>query len=253
MKKVALGFLLVLIFVSLTQTKAFAYSYGDPSEEKIAEVYKQMVMKLNESPPNYDKAKEVFLTVKDLIDQHMGTDASKSVLKDFKEKDQQAVIKDMHDILVLNIARRLDNVDKAFEDYDKSKILLAKALATYKALSPVVKGKNPQLDKKLKNEFDVGLESLGNPGLFGVGEKEPNKSKFESSKESILTSLQEQFNLKSTEVGHYSNDKTDTKKENAGESNDWTDYSQLKNWIPIAVIAILIIGVLIYVRKKKSR
>ncbi len=50
-------------------------------------------------------------------------------------------------MLVLNVARRLANVEKNFDNYDTSKRLLAKAFATYKALSPIVQQNDAELDE----------------------------------------------------------------------------------------------------------
>ncbi|KJE28807.1 hypothetical protein LG52_314 [Geobacillus kaustophilus] len=243
-------YIAVIIILNLVPLKAFAYSYGNPNEEAVAEAYKQMKEKLNEQPPNFDSAKQIFETVKKEIDMHMGPEPSKAVLAAIEAKDRQAVIKDMEKILVLNIARRLDNIEANFDQYDTSKRLLAKAFATYEALSPVIQGKAPALDKQLRTEFDKALQSLGNPGLFGVGEKQSDIETFKKSKEAILSALQKQFGLKSLKVGHFS--ERAAEKPDAVQKKEWTDLSKAKNWIPLIVIAVVIIGaVLIYVRRRK--
>ncbi|ANB60028.1 hypothetical protein [Anoxybacteroides amylolyticum] len=252
MKKLRLFFLISLIFI-LTHVPmtAFAYSYGDPNEEKVAEVYKQMAEKLNENPPNFAEAKTIFETVKEELDMHMGKEPSEAVLKAIAAKDKNAVLEDMKKILVLNIARRLENIEKNFEQYDTSKRLLAKAFATYEALSPSIQAKDAVLDQQLKKEFDNALQSLGNPGLFGVGKKQSNIEQFKKSKEMILTTLQKQFGLKSLKVGHFS--ESAVEKPEAVEKKEWTDLSKAKNWIPIAVLVIVIVGVVVYsVRRKRA-
>ncbi|MEW5320878.1 hypothetical protein V2J23_01670 [Geobacillus thermoleovorans] len=243
-------YIAMIVILNFIPLKAFAYSYGDPNKEAVAEAYKQMKEKLNEQPPNFDSAKQIFETVKKEIDMHMGTEPSEAVLSALESKDRQAVIKDMEKILVLNIARRLDNIEANFDQYDTSKRLLAKAFATYEALSPVIQGKDPALDKQLRTEFDKALQSLGNPGLFGVGEKKSDINVFKKSKETILTTLQKQFGLKSLKVGHFS--ESAAEKPDAVQKKEWTDLSEAKNWIPLIVIAVVIIGAfLIYVRRRK--
>ncbi|MBY6269619.1 hypothetical protein, partial [Parageobacillus thermoglucosidasius] len=233
MRRFFLFFSLALIFIlNSTPISVFAYSYGDPNEEKVAEAYKQIAEKLNEQPPNFAEARAIFETVKEEIDMHMGKEPSQAVLSALDKKDKEAVLKNMEKILVLNIARRLENVEKNFAQYDTSKRLLAKAFATYEALSPMVQGKDAALDKQLKDEFNKALQSLGNPGLFGVGEKETDIEQFKKSKETILTSLQKQFGLKSLKVGHFSESATEKPQE--VQKKEWTDLSKLKNWIPIA-------------------
>ncbi len=243
-------YIAVIVILNLIPLKAFAYSYGDPNKEAVAEAYKEMKEKLNEQPPNFAAAKEIFETVKEEIDMHMGPEPSKAVLAAIEEKDRQTVIKDMENILVLNIARRLDNIEANFDQYDTSKRLLAKAFATYEALSPVIQGKDPALDKQLRTEFDKALQSLGNPGLFGVGEKKSDINVFKKSKETILTTLQKQFGLKSLKVGHFSENAAE--KPDAVQKKEWTDLSKVKNWIPLVVIVIVVLGAaLIYVRRRK--
>jgi hypothetical protein len=151
MRRFCLFFSLALIFIlNSIPAAAFAYSYGDPNEEKVAEVYKQMAEKLNEQPPNFTEARKIFETVKEEIDMHMGTDPSQAVLSALDKKDKKAVLANMEKILVLNVARRLENIEKNFEQYDTSKRLLAKAFATYEALSPIVQAKDAALDKQLR-------------------------------------------------------------------------------------------------------
>ncbi|WP_027409524.1 hypothetical protein [Anoxybacteroides tepidamans] len=252
MKSFRLFFCLLLIFIlTYPPMTAFAYSYGDPNEEKVAEVYKQMAEKLNQQPPDFAEAKTIFETVKEELDMHMGTEPSQTVLADIDAKNKEAVLRDMKKILVLNIARRLENIEKNFKQYETSKRLLAKAFATYEALSPSVQANDAALDKQLRTEFDNALQSLGNPGLFGVGKKQSDIEKFKKSKEFILTSLQKQFGLKSLKVGHFS--ESATEKSDAAEKKEWTDLSKLKNWIPLAVLVVVIAGVVIYsVRRKRN-
>ncbi|MED4903819.1 hypothetical protein [Parageobacillus thermoglucosidasius] len=250
MRRFFLFFSLALIFIlNSTPISVFAYSYGDPNEEKVAEAYKQIAEKLNEQPPNFAEARAIFETVKEEIDMHMGKEPSQAVLSALDKKDKEAVLKNMEKILVLNIARRLENVEKNFAQYDTSKRLLAKAFATYEALSPMVQGKDAALDKQLKDEFNKALQSLGNPGLFGVGEKETDIEQFKKSKETILTSLQKQFGLKSLKVGHFSESATEKPQE--VQKKEWTDLSKLKNWIPIAILVIVIAGAVVYSWRRK--
>lgn len=252
MKKVLI-FSVTMIFIlnAFLPISANAYSYGDPNEEKVAEVYKSMKVKLNEDPPNYKEAKLLLETVKEELDMHMGTEPAETVLKDINEKDKNQAIKDMQKILVLNIARRLDSVEKDFENYDTNKKLIAKAFATYEALSPTIQEKDQALDQGLREDFDHILSSLGNPGLFGVGEKKADFNAFKKNKEELYKELQKQFDLKSLKVGHFSEGQTSEQTTHA-ETKDWTDLSSLKNWVPIIVLVVVIIGVVVYAKKRKK-
>ncbi|MBO9130566.1 hypothetical protein [Bacillus sp. 165] len=252
MKKNLLLFIVLVVAIFSIHTSAFAYSYGDPNEEKIAEAYKEMVIKLDENPPNFTAAKEIYVTVQEEIDMHMGAEPSKAIMQSFEKKDKEQVIDDMQRTLALNIHRRLTNVDENFKDYDVSKRLLAKAFATYQALSPIVAEKDKELDTQMTNEFNKALESLGNPGLFGVGQKEADYETFKQSKKFIVDSLQKEFKIEEFKVGHFKEKENTKTSENAGKNTEWTDISKVKNWLPILIIAgVLIIGIVYAARRRR--
>ncbi|BCB05055.1 hypothetical protein [Bacillus sp. KH172YL63] len=249
MKKTFTTFtLLFLLYNIVFSSTASAYSYGDPSEEKIAEAYKEIMIKLDEDPPNYKESKKIYETVQEEVDQHMGEKPSQVILDELDNKEKEKVIQHFDELLVLNIARRLEGIDQNFSEYDTSKRLLAKGFATYKTLSPKVEGENPELDGKIREAFDQALESLGNPGLFGVGTKKSDQEAFKENKTFILDSLQEEFNIKSLEVGHFAESATE---ESSGKQ-EWTDISNLKNWLPIIIIVAGLAAAIVYaVRKRK--
>lgn len=254
MKKLVL--LSTLLFVILNQliiNQASAYSYGDPNEEKLAEVYKEIMLKLDEAPPNFAEAKKVYGTVQEEVDMHMGPEPSEIILKNITDKDKENLIKNMDELLVLNIARRLEGIEKNFAEFDTSKKLLAKGFATYEALSPKIESDNPEQDKNLKADFDLALKSLGNPGLFGVGEQKSDIDAFKESKEKILSTLQEKFEIESLEVGHFSESATEA--ETNTEKKEWTDLSNLRNWVPIILIVGLLAGIIVFtfLKKRKNR
>ena len=172
MKKFSvLFFIIALIFNSIPLSSAFAYSYGDPNEEKVAEVYKEMVVKLDENPPNYNSAIKNFETVKEEIDMHMGPEPAKLILNNLNNKDKEATLNNMEKLLVLNIARRLESIEKDFVEYDTTKRLLAKAFATYDALSPKWKLKNPRMIRKSERILIRHLKHWGIPDCLVSGKK----------------------------------------------------------------------------------
>jgi hypothetical protein len=248
-KRMLLPFIVIFLLTQVFSTTANAYSYGDPNKEELAEVYKKMLLELDKNPPDFNTARKHYETVKEEVDMHMGPDPSKIIMQNFEDKDKEQTIENMDELLVLNIARRLENVESNFSEFDTSKRLLAKGFATYEALSPKIEAKNSDLDKDIKAEFDKALESLGNPGLFGVGQKEADQESFIASKEKILSTLQTEFNIKSLEVGHFSESATETEQV---KNNDWTDLSNIRNWIPIIII-VAVIAFVIFVAKRKKK
>ncbi len=249
MKKLFFSFMLFVLTVSsLTSLSAHAYTYGDPNEEALAEAYKAMLIELDKNPADYATAKKHFETVKEEVDMHMGPEPAKIILQNLKDKNKEQAIENMDKLLVLNIARRLENIEKNFSEYDTSKRLLAKGHATYEALSPKVESRSPELDQEIRTEFDQALKALGNPGLFGVGKQEADLDAFNASKDSILTSLQKEFNLKSLEIGHFSESATETD----NGKNEWTDVSNIRNWIPLLLIVGLLIAIIVVAKRKRK-
>ena len=59
MKRIITSLFVSIFLLFSVQPTAFAYSYGNPNEEKVAEAYKQMVTKLDENPANFKEAKSI--------------------------------------------------------------------------------------------------------------------------------------------------------------------------------------------------
>ena len=76
-------FYYLLLLFSLS---AKAYTYGDPNKEALAEVYKEMLIELDKTPPDFSTAEKHYKTVKEEVDMHMGPDPSKSFFKILKIK-----------------------------------------------------------------------------------------------------------------------------------------------------------------------
>lgn len=94
-----------------------------------------------------------------------------------KQKNASKIKQLLDHSLVLEIKELLDQVEKNFDKYQKSRLLLIK---TKKHLKALTKERKPmKVMKKI-------LKSIGNPGLMGMGEKEPNKEMFEENKKLLL-------------------------------------------------------------------
>ena len=85
--------------------------------------------------------------------------------------------------MVLEIKELLGQVDENFDKYQKSRLLLIKAKKHLKALT---KEKEPM--KYMKKI----LKSIGNPGLMGVGKREPNKEQFLENKKLLLANISQE-------------------------------------------------------------
>lgn len=93
-----------------------------------------------------------------------------------KNKDAKAVSTWLDRSLFLEIRELVEQVDGAFDNYTKSRLLLVKAKKHLQVLTD---------NKEAHKEMRMLLKSLGNPGMMGVGKKESDKALFTTSKERL--------------------------------------------------------------------
>ncbi len=95
-------------------------------------------------------------------------------------KDTNKINTLLQKILYLEIEELLDKVEQEFTNYQKSRLLIVK---TKKHLNVLTQEKTAlEYIKKI-------LESIGNPGLMGVGHKNPNKELFLEYKKKLLEKI----------------------------------------------------------------
>jgi hypothetical protein len=189
--------ILLLLILLLPSTTVFAYSYGDPNKEELAETYKEIAAKLNSDPPDWTGAYQAYASKKNEIALEFGNKVTQTLENNFANKEKNSVLHNYKAVLVLNIERRLQNADKQFDDYAKAKLLLAKGRGTFNVLSPYVDG---AVSAKVYAAFDQALTSLGNPGLFGVGAVPADKQAFQTQVRLIRTTLAPLFPLKTAQI-----------------------------------------------------
>jgi hypothetical protein len=172
---------------------AFAYSYGDPTKEDVAETFNLIKSKLSSSPADWNAALEAYKVRRAEISSHFGESVAVTLDHNFEMKEKDLVIGNYRYVLYLNLKRRFDYAEKDIEDYGKVKILLGKAKGTYDVLKPYVESKIPGEISKLDTAFEAALESIGNPGLFGMGKKPVNPEEFKKQTTYILSTLKPLF------------------------------------------------------------
>ncbi|WP_219834445.1 hypothetical protein [Paenibacillus sp. R14(2021)] len=165
--------LAVAIFLALSPTGAWAYSYGDANTEDVAETFKLVVSSLSKSPADWSTAEAAHKERRDEIASHFGKSVAATLDADIKDRKVGETIANYKAILVMNLDRRFDNAIQGIDDYTKAKLLLAKARATFVTLSPYAEAKlsGAKMDS-LSADFETALDAIGNPGLFGVGQKD---------------------------------------------------------------------------------
>ncbi|MBW5445930.1 hypothetical protein GE107_07640 [Cohnella sp. CFH 77786] len=192
----------VLLMAGIFPASAGAYSYGNANTEAVAETFKLIVSKLNADSPDWTAAKAAYAETRSEIDSHFGKDVTKELDDAFAAQDKDRVLKDWKGVLVLNLDRRFTYAEQGFENYSDTKLLLAKARATYEALKPYLSG-TPAEGKltELDQAFDKALEALGNPGLLGVGKKDPNPEAFKQNIKLIYDTIAPLFPMAGAAAG----------------------------------------------------
>ncbi|WP_134704078.1 copper amine oxidase N-terminal domain-containing protein [Ammoniphilus sp. YIM 78166] len=190
---------LIMIFQS---SAVGAYSYGKPDQEDIGEVYKLVYAELNKNTPDWAKMATEFAKVKaEIANPHHYGPVSPQIAAYIEtkiaNKDKSGLIENYKALMVLNIERRLAFTGKSFSDYPTAKLILAKGYATFRDLRPTITDAIPagtlaELDKDFHTMVD---DAIGNPGLFGVGKKEPNKALYDSLQNKIVNTLKPKFPL----------------------------------------------------------
>jgi len=185
--------LLLLCLLLLQPVQVFAYSYGDPNKEELAELFKIINSNLQSSPENWNGAAQAFASKRSEIALEFGESTAKTVEQNLSLKQKELVLHNYKAILVMNVDRRLSYAQKQFDDYAKAKLLLAKGRGTFNVLEPYV---NKSTATNVYAAFDKALAALGNPGLFGVGTVPANKAEFVKQTNAITNMLGPLFSLK---------------------------------------------------------
>jgi hypothetical protein len=162
-------FLSLLLFMSVFASHTFAYSYASAGKEPTLDAEDGILNAINEN--DFVKAQAVFDTYAKNY-QYLNDDFNDKLYEGLQSaitnKDKQAIIKWLRVSLAVEIQRRLDGGLKNINNFNISKVMLAKANKFYKLLSSNLDAKT---NKALKKALKECTTAIGNPGLFGVGAK----------------------------------------------------------------------------------
>ncbi|MBW7476878.1 LPXTG cell wall anchor domain-containing protein [Paenibacillus oenotherae] len=184
------GLMLVALLIWMSPAQALAYSYGDANTEDVAETFKVIVSAVNEN--DWTAAEEAYKVRRSEIKSHFGEAVALTLDKNMEEKASKLLIANYKAVLVMNLDRRFTYAQKDLSDYAGTKLLLAKAKATFDTLSPYISSGTDQINQA----FEEALEALGNPGLFGVGKKDADPDTFKQKVNFIYGKVNPQFPYK---------------------------------------------------------
>lgn len=183
------GLMAILMAFIILPVSALAYSYGDANTEDVAETFKLVQSSVGNGASDWNAAESAYQERRAEIVSHFGEAVGSTLDANFKAKDSKAVIANLKGVLVMNLDRRFSYAIQGIDDYAASKLLLAKAKATYDTLQPYMGSGTADIEKA----FDEALDALGNPGLFGVGKKPVQPDVFKEKVDFIYSKVKPLF------------------------------------------------------------
>jgi len=186
------GLVALALLLGIAPAQALAYSYGDANTEDVAETFKLIEASLNGASPDWEAAANAYKVRRSEIKSHFGDAVAATLDGNLEQKDAKLLVANYKAVLVMNLERRFSYAQKGFDDYAATKILLAKAKATFDVLSPYLSSGTAEINKA----FDEALDALGNPGLFGVGKKASDPELFKAKVEFIHGKVKPSFPYK---------------------------------------------------------
>ncbi|WP_374722936.1 hypothetical protein [Peribacillus tepidiphilus] len=250
MKKILFFCLALIVIINSAPNVGFAYSYGDPGKEALAEAYKELDKYIDAN--DWASAKKVYETYQKEFNLYFNK-VKPDIEKGFKEKDKKLVLRSYQAAMRLNVERRLHFAQEQFDDYGQAKLLLAKARGTFTVLEPIMVEKEGQeAANKIYKAFDDALAALGNPGLFGIGSKNSDKESFDQNVTYIIGELAPLFPIVSEEE----KDKSHLTEENLNILDKFSENGGSSFWFWFAmvlIVAFIMIVVTGKIKKKNER
>jgi len=161
--------LLFSFLVLLFSTQSFAYSYSAAGKEPLIDGREVLLKALSADDYNavqtaYDAMQKEFA----YFNEHHGLPVDKQMQTAINKKDQQGVANALITTMKAEVMRRLEGAEQNINDYQVAKVLVVKSKLFIDLLAADLTADNRQ---KADTAIRGALASIGNPGVFGVGQK----------------------------------------------------------------------------------
>ncbi len=171
-----------------------AYSYAE-KEDPIAVIFKSAITSARKGM--WDKVKPEFDKCVALQKGHLfeldylapRVDAA------IEEMDVSKTAEVFANVVYLSIREKLhQNQNEKLSDFKNAKARLKLAHKSYSdVLDGNIRKLDPQTSAQIFTQFNLALEALGNPGLFGIGQKAPDVANYDLAVKSIEEHIEKSF------------------------------------------------------------
>ena len=167
--------------------RARAYSYAEAGAEPLIDAREETLAAL--ATKDYAAAERVSARAREelgYLDESQGLALVDALDRALRMRDADAVDRVFLDGFAAEIRRRLAGAGENLEDYQLAKTLVVKSKVFFDLLAPA-------LDAERRARADAALraclEAIGNPGVFGVGARDPDPAAFREQREIIDASI----------------------------------------------------------------
>lgn len=173
--KIAKSFILSF-FILLFSAQSFAYSYAAAGKEPLIEGRETLLKALSANDYSavqtaYDSMRAEFV----YFNEHHGLNVDEQMQTAIGNKDQQGVENALIITMKAEVMRRLEGAEQNVNDYQVAKVLVVKSKLFIDLLAADLTADNRQ---KADTAIRGALASIGNPGVFGVGQKPADVTRF---------------------------------------------------------------------------
>jgi len=175
-------------FVLLFSAQSFAYSYAAAGKEPLIEGREALLKALSANDyaavqTAYDSMQKEFV----YFNEHHGLAVDEQMQTAITNKDQQGVAIALITTIKAEVMRRLDGAEQNINDYQVAKVLVVKSKLFIDLLAADLTADNRQ---KADIAIRGALASIGNPGVFGVGQKPADVTRYIEYRSNLQAALQ---------------------------------------------------------------
>jgi len=176
------------LFVLLFSAQSFAYSYAAAGKEPLIEGREALLKALSANDYTavqtaYDSMQKEFV----YFNEHHGLAVDQQMQTAITNKDQQGVTTALITTIKAEVMRRLNGAEQNINDYQVAKVLVVKSKLFIDLLAADLTADNrQQADIAIRG----ALASIGNPGVFGVGQKPADVTRYIKYRTNLQAALQ---------------------------------------------------------------